>query len=159
MADILKLTTTDAVRATLGATEDEMEDSFLSEFRLEEVIELEVLNTECITETIDEIIANGRPTSASATARKRYLSLSEFARYFCAYTVAQSGQLSMFSKISDGQNELQRATPDVQKVSERLLAEANRHRANLCDTYSTSTSDTSGLFGKASPDYDPVIGE
>lgn len=158
MADILKLTTTEAVRTTLGLTEEELSDEVMAEFDLESVIDLEVMNTDCITDSIRDIIVAGKPPTAVSNLRRRYLSLKEFARYFCAYTVAMSGDMAMFSKISDGQNELQRATPSIDKITDRLLSEANRHRANICDTYSTSTSDTSGLFGKVSPDYDPVIG-
>jgi len=159
MSDILSLTTTEAVRATLGLDESELPDSTIDDFDLETVLDLEILNTECITDSVRDIIIAGKPPTAANNLRRRYMSLKEFARYFCAYTVAQSGDMSMFSKISDGQNELQRATPDINKIAMRLLGEANRHRANVCDTYSTSTSDTSGLFGVASPDYDPVVGE
>jgi len=161
--DIGNLTTTEAIRAALGASsEEDLTDTDISNNTPELELELDLKSW---LPDFDSIRDAGILTTATEAQKTAYQHLKMYAKYFCADLISRSANFSMPQMITDGQNEVQRFQENKWKeLRESLRRRMAIHRTYLSD-YAVSefsrTEETTqySLFGKATPSFNPVTGE
>lgn len=148
--DLLSLTTTEAIRATLGISADtlELEDQIFDDLEIEEALEIE-LNVWLPTPVTTLI--------SSATSDQLKL-LKQVARYTGSLLLVPQLLTLTASKQSDGQNEFQRQDRDVLQLKRELEGKLTQYKNLLLTALSVTTVKTFTLFGSAAPDFDPVTG-
>lgn len=148
--DILGLTTTEAIRATLGVSEDSLElpDEVFENHEIEDEIELNLVSWLPVDMTT--ILSGGDPL-----AIKR---LRACAKYIGALLLLPSLTTSTASKQSDGQDEFQRQPRDLALMKENLEELLARYQTALVDSLVTTPTTVFSIMGRSSPSYDPVTG-
>lgn len=148
--DLLSLTTTEAIRATLGISADtlELEDQVFEDLEIEDALEIE-LNVWLPSPVLTMF--------SSATADQMKL-LKQAARYTGALLLLPQLLTMTASKQSDGQNEFQRQDRDVLQLKKELEGKLSQYKNLLLDALSVVSVKTYTLFGRASPDFDPITG-
>lgn len=154
---ILALTDTDEVRATIGADDKDLSDTYIMSASPEDDLKADLLTW---VPTYQTIITEGTGGSPTTEQELKYLRLKVYAKNFISWLVASAAQHSLAQKVSDGSNEMSRFTNN--KLAELLARLEDRMKASKAELEklidSTSTS-TYSQFGTASPSYDPVTNE
>lgn len=151
--DILGLTTTQAVRAVLGVSEDslELEDVVFTahEVEVELLLSVDVMLQPAST-TYLTILASGDSSTL--------LPLRQWSKYFCALSMLPSLATATASKQSDGQNEFQRQTRDFEALRKDLVAQLAKYEDMLLDLLGVADTAAFSIMGISSPTFDPVTG-
>jgi hypothetical protein len=157
--EILTLTTTEAVRAVLGISEEssELPDQLFTDLDMPNLLLLELSGwlPASITQIEDAAFASDDET---ARANLAYLALKAASAYYCASVALESGELSFAERYEDGQNKLKRQTHDVQALLDRIYGKYLYHRQQVL-TYTETPAETyssSWMVGRSVPSYDPV---
>jgi len=143
MADITKYTTTEAVRAALGVTSNEVPDSFIVDQGMDTALILK------LTEVL--------PGYASLdAAQTKYLRM--YSMWFCAALLARMF-MAFPESISDGKAKMDRfASLDLEKMAENAEANRDSYMAALLPE-ETDLSYGVTVAVAARPSYDPVTNE
>lgn len=156
----LGMTDSDAIRAALGVVnESEYPDSLMTAFGMEE--ELELALSLWLPESVayEDIITKGSTKStASKQNRKRYLLLSNYAKFYSAYLAAIAATTWINKSVGDGQNEIVRFEA-TESLAEAMMNKAKGYQMELLSTFSSSQLAATSWFSSAAPSYDPVTGE
>lgn len=150
--DILGLTTTEAVRAILGISDEtgELDDAVFTSWEIE--VELEVALGRWLPESYLNIVQAGVASNISL--------LSLCAKYQTALLLLPSLQIAVATRQSDGQNEFQRQAFDWEALRRNLEAALARYREALLESLTpTKTVATPTWIGRAAPSFDPVTGQ
>jgi len=143
MADITKYTTTQAVRASLGVTSNEVPDSYLLD---------QELDTALLISLEDNIPDYATLTGIAAKRLKMY------AMWFCAARLARTF-LAFPESMSDGKAKMDRfASLDLEKMAENAESNRDIYLASLLPE-ETDYSYGVTIAGLAAPSYDPVTNE
>lgn len=148
--DLLSLTTTEAIRATLGISADtlELEDQVFEDLEIEDALEVE----------LNVWLPDPVATMISSASLDQLKLLRQAARYTGSLLLLPALLTMTASKQSDGQNEFQRQDRDILLLKRELEGKLNQYRNLLLDALSVTTVKTFTLFGRASPSFDPVTG-
>lgn len=154
------VTTTQAIRAVIGISEEsgELPDQYFVDRRMGSALLLELVEwlpsslsvmqaaaDAAVDEYHDDALAWGAIQQASAC--------------WCGREIMKSGDLAFFSQSKDNDNMVVRSKFDQDKQVAHLDAQYSRYRSlalKFLGIDAPVTSTTSGLFGAAKPDYDPV---
>lgn len=149
------LTSSEAIRATLGVSDDsdELPDSAFLAADLETEIELEM-------ETWLSRMANTSVSAVNAsTASRAKKAIPICAKYIGALLLLPALSTATASKHSDGQDEFQRQDRDIEELRETLQALLNRYQAVILDDLGASATTLAfSIMGSASPAFDPITG-
>jgi len=148
--DILGLTTTEAIRATLGVSEDSLElpDTVFENHEIEDEIELNLVSW--LPVDMMAILSG-----SDQLAIKR---LRACAKYIGALLLLPSLTTSTASKQSDGQDEFQRQPRDLALMKDNLEELLARYQTALVDSLVATPTTVFSIMGRSSPSYDPVTG-
>lgn len=150
--DILSLTTTQAIRAVLGVSQesDELNDAVFTDIGIED--ELELSFSDWLPVPYTQIVSSGPATALQA--------LRVCAKYAGALILLPSLQNAVSIRQSDGQNEFQRHPRDLTALKKSLEEALGRYKSVvLSEVDPVTVAPTSPTwFGKASPSFDPVTG-
>lgn len=149
------LTTSEAIRAVLGVSNDsqELPDEVFTDHDLEVEIELHL-------ESWLEEAANTDVTTvlSSAPARAR-TALTLCAKYIGALLLIPSLLTSTAGKLSDGQDEFIRQPRDIEKMQEDLQALLHKYQGIILDALEAERLALPfQIIGRAIPNYDPITG-
>ena len=156
--DILGLTTTEAIRATIGAdiNNSEYVDQDFTDFSIADELKAALLEWLSDYQTLIDAQA-GSPTEVEQNS---FLFLKLYAKYFCAHTMLRSQDRALAVEISDGNNKVSRS--DDRKEREAKLkhfSQMARTFQNLVKTtYLSETPSVATMMSAATPDYDPITG-
>jgi hypothetical protein len=157
--NILTLTTSGAVRAAIGISDEsnELPDQTLVDLGIADLLRLEL--AEWLPVTIVEVeTAASQSDDETSRAGLAYLALKASATYYCASVVLEAGELSFVERYEDGQNKMKRLTADMQKLRDRVAAKYLYYKQQAL-TYLESPAEvfsTSWMVGRSAPSYDPV---
>lgn len=149
------LTTSEAIRATLGVSNDsqELPDSVFVDADLELEIE-----SDMAAWLLSEAGADIEAVLSSASDKLR-TSFSLCAKYIGALLLLPSLTTATASKLSDGQDEFQRQDRDIDKLRADLQAQLYKHQRRILDTLAVAASSkTFGIMGVSAPAFDPITG-
>lgn len=148
--DLLSLTTTEAIRATLGISADtlELEDQVFEDLEIEDALEIK----------LNAWLPTPVATLLSSSTQAQMKLLKQAARYTGALLLVPQLLTLTASKQSDGQNEFQRQDRDVSQLKKELEGELTQYKNLLLTALSVTTVKTATLFGRAAPDFDPITG-
>ena len=157
--NILTLTTSEAIRAALGISEEthELSDQTLIDLGISDFLRLELASwlPKTPVEIETEASASEDETSRASLA---YLALKAAATYYCASVVLESGELSFAERYEDGQNKMKRQAYDISKLLDRVTGKYLYYRQQVL-TYTESPAEvfsTGWMVGRSTPSYDPV---
>lgn len=153
MADVANgYTTTQAIRAAIGVTDNEFSD---------EDIENRLIGLELLAEldmwlpTHATIKSEGEAASPTAEQTAKWRNLQLYSMYFSGFLLLNTGGLGVPQLISDGKSEIRRK----QKMDEAIVRDACWSRAQVYRQRLVGSSSSSTAFVgpvSAEPDYDPV---
>lgn len=160
--DILNLTSTEAIRATIGASTEDLSDSNILESDIEAELQVNLLEWLPAYDTIRDA---GVVTGSSDAETLAYQHLQLYSKYFCADIVNRASNFAMAQMISDGENEVQRFQDNQwERLTDSIRRRMAVHRKYLI-TYAKSVlsgadeTTSYSQFGKATPAFDPITGE
>ncbi len=143
MADITKYTSTEAVRAALGVTDNEVPDDFLLD---------QNMDTALIIKLSEVLPGYAILTGISAKRLRMY------ALWFCAALTARM-ILAFPESISDGKAKMDRfAGLDLEQIAKNAEANRDSYLSGLLPEESDLSYGVT-IVARASPAYDPVINE
>lgn len=157
-------TTYDEIRASLGVSSDEIEDTTLGLAMYSDYLDLELddIDSDIASQfTTVKAIAEGSRTAAEA---RFYKATTLFAVYAVARQLTVSLPLFSPKDISDGKATLGRyADSPYRETIKRVKDEYEKFRVRLKDTFdalnaTTTTPVTRSYMGVSSPDTDVVTG-
>jgi hypothetical protein len=160
---ITDYTTYDEIRATLGVSDEELEDETLALNLYNDALLVEL---EGVSLTLPDTYELKRVLATPTAAETRFLAAS---RLFATYAVAKqlTGSLPLFSPkdISDGKASTARYTADPYKaVIAAINQQYDRFKKRLQEAFATMNATTASVsvaksyFGIVSPTSDTVIG-
>lgn len=158
---LIAYTTYDDVRAALGVTDEELEDTTLALTTYEDALisEFEDISL-TLKSTLDATLVKATPTEDE----KRFL---RYARLFSAYTVAKllTASLPMFGPktITDGKAKIDRFNDPYRDTIKDVAAQYDKWRSRLSAAFtalgqSSSTPTARVYMSTVSPASDPVTG-
>ena len=157
--NILTLTTSEAVRAALGISDEsgELPDQALIDLGIADLLRLDLAEwlPKPILEIENEAAAEPDETARASLA---YFALKAAATYFCASLILESGELSFVERYEDGQNKMKRQAFDQDKFLSKITGRYLYYRQQAL-TYLESPAETfssSWMVGRSVPSYDPV---
>lgn len=158
MIPIFGVTDTDAVRSALGVAEEEVGDAYIESSKVE--LELEEDLADWCSLDIGALVANSELTSPDAVQLRQLKLVSLYAKYFCAYVLAQAADLLFVERQGDGQNESQRSRrTSYDSLIDRLLASMNKYRDMVNASAGDPVSSPASVFSGVTPGFDPVAYE
>lgn len=157
MLPLTQYTDTDAVRAVVGITDNEVSDTMLTQQALD--VDLTVDLGEWLP-THATIFAEGQSGTATAAQILKMQYLQMYARFFCALHLLQYMELAIPQMIGDGKAEMRRfADTDFDALRNRYAAALGKAKAALKASVGQSSTATPPSFASAGvPTYDPVEG-
>lgn len=151
----IHLTTSEAIRATLGISEDsqELPDEVFINASLADEVEL-LMETWLETQASTSVAV----VLATATSSVR-TALTLCSKYTGALLLVPSLLTTTASKLSDGQDEFQRQPRDIEKLEADLNELLTRYKNIVLDSLgATANASPFYIMGKASPTFDPITG-
>lgn len=149
------LTTSEAIRAVLGVSEDsqELPDSVFEDMELDIEIELQM-------ETWMLEMANTSVAVALSTGPARVrTAIPLCAKYLGALILLPSLLTATASKLSDGQDEFQRQDRDPDQLRRDLQALLSKYQGVILEALeATTTTLPFQVIGRSIPNYDPITG-
>lgn len=165
--NILEYTTYAEVRAALGVSEEEMEDTTLELPLYANTLEVDL---EDINVNVPIAYATAKAAIEAGTATLDQQRFVKAANLFATYAVAKQCTVSLrlFSpeQITDGKAMIRRPQADApyQKTIDSVLREYSRFRTRLSDLFQVVNSSsgagavTKTVFVVSSPSSDPILG-
>ena len=147
------------LRSTLGVSLVELSDDEVDDSGVDQEVQLELhqwLPTGTTTTSLFQ--AAYGPGGGSEQATRRVWALGAYSRYLAAARLLITGRLKFGIKMSDAQNEHQRAPWDTEEMIRRLVGQADRYKTILLDELGEEIA-TAAYFdvaGISVPAYDPV---
>lgn len=157
MLPLTEYTDTDAVRAVVGVTDNEVPDLMLTQQGLTLSLTLDLGEWLPSHATI---YAEGNAQSPTESQLQKWRYLQLYSQFYCATSLVEFMQLAVPQMIGDGKDEMRRFTNfDFDKLLAKFKAAVARYRTRLLEASGTA-ADTAppSLLGAAVPDYDPVAG-
>jgi chromosome condensin MukBEF complex kleisin-like MukF subunit len=159
--DILTVTTTDAVRATLGVSElaQEMPDAYFTSRNIAAALRLEL--STWLPATLEELEDAADAADEGDDAILVWDAVQLASTYWCAWEVAKTAPIALFQKLEDGQNAVQRPVWDQKALLDMLANGYTTYRDKALEVYTETTpaaATASWLAGVSSPTFDPVTG-
>lgn len=153
--DFLGITSSEAIRGTLGVKAKELPDSVFTDtqFATELQYDIEVW----LPETIAVIIAKEAVPTAGYDTKLGLLMLH--AQYRGATIISPHARLGFAQALSDGQNEFSRNIGALDKLLGEIASRENKYKDDLLLDYEETLASRTTLFGSAAPNYDPVTDE
>lgn len=149
------LTNPGQLRSVLGISEsEELSDTYVSYSGVSEELEADLLSW--VTYSIDDLITLGTGTSPTPKARRQYLWLAAYAKYFCAAQLAISFSILIQKSISDGQNEVVRQNQNLEDLLGMLRAARDSFKNKFLAESGQAPAAAAGIMSSISPSYDPV---
>jgi len=160
MISILDLTTSDAVRATLGVDEEELSDQVFVDADLQNELVIDLSEWVPSTISVEDIVSDGESADQGSQEHLQYARLSSYAKAFCALFLLVSGDNWRLIRLTDGNvDERRRSDTDMEALQEYLNGLLNKHRIGFLDLVeNTDTTISFGIFGVSSLTSDPVTG-
>ena len=161
MISILQLTTSDAVRALLGISEAELQDTVITAAAVEDELRLDLgtwLPTDVVLETV---IQEGLAADEWSDEQKTYLRLAAYAKAFCAHYFVANQDNWRLIRLTDGQvDEQRKSSVDLEALARYLQGLMGSHKTAFLALVApaTTTPVSMTVMGKARPTYDPVTG-
>ena len=154
---VTSYTGTDAIRAAIGVSDNDIPDKLLVDQRLD--LELTV-DLDLWVPTHATLYAAGIATGAAAEDRLKANYISLYAQWFCAAQVASNMKLALPQSISDGKAEMRRfQTLDLAAIEIAAKSRVTYYKNLLSAAEgSTSTATPISFTSISSPVYDPVLG-
>lgn len=158
--DITPYTTTAAIRAALGVTDNEVSDQELVDQGLEDALLADLYVTAPSHATIYTDGAPGSPTDEQA---QLWRLLKLYCLTYCVALVADNW-LAFPSRLDDGQAAISRSLDfqTLQALAARAAHQRDVAKATLTDALDTTTAPAAaaapGLISISAPAYDPVAG-
>lgn len=161
MATLEDLTSYDTVLAVLGAHSSELPEEVFISRDLWTELEFDLSSLIPAPDTIDSILTAAEDPSDETDAATKLVRLQAYSRYYCAWVLLQSGDLSFAERISDGQNEVQRSRrTDYAALIDRMAGRMEKFKTAFLQIYdATVTYSSPTLLSSARPSYDPVQNE
>jgi hypothetical protein len=156
---LLDLVDTSTIRAAIGVSEDmdELSDEFFTDYDLESMLSLELSSWIPSSTSLTTIIDNGDGAEQDTEEWKTYACVKTAAKYYCAWVVLQSRDISLFQRVEDGNNKLLRPTVKTDELLQKMLGLYNKYKDMALELISPSNAaDTVWYVGSSSPTYDPV---
>ena len=152
--DIL-YTTTDAIRAALGVTVNEIADPQIVNLGISDQLDFSL---EGVYPDHVNLKAKIDGNTATDAEKRLWKALVLFCQYEAAYIMCAQLQMLTAQKITDGDAEMQRFQKDnLDETISRILQYRNRYAGILTEGQTnSSTLLTLNHFGTAQPAYDPV---
>lgn len=142
------LTTTQAIRAVLGVSEDsdELPDQIFTDLEISDQIEL--------------IIEQWLPISIASVslASKAGKALRSAAKYTGALILLPSLTTSTAALLSDGQDQFRRQDRDLKEMEKALRRNLDDMIEIILDELVTDYTNQPSFMGRSSPNFDPVLG-
>jgi chromosome condensin MukBEF complex kleisin-like MukF subunit len=159
--DILTVTTSDAVRATLGVSElaQELPDAYFASRNIAAALRLEL--STWLPATLEELEDAADAADEGDDAILVWDAVQLASTYWCAWEVAKTAPIALFQKLEDGQNSVARPTWDQQELLAVLANSYALYRDKALEVYTDTTPTTataSWLAGVSRPTFDPVTG-
>lgn len=152
--DYLGLTTTLQIRATLTVSEEDLADSELDAFGLEDDLAVALDSAFKGAPVTWESIAQDVTVPLPTNTRR----LRVFAKYFCAATLAVTAQNFILKKIADGSNEAGRSDKDGYAwMAPALMAKAEEALDAIMDDLEVVVEvKPLSVISRVIPDRDPI---
>ena len=153
------LTTTQAIRAVLGVSEDsdELPDQIFTDLEISDQIEL--LIEEWLPVTILSIIPDPVPPETEVVVTTRVgKALKACAKYTGALILIPSLTTATASMLSDGQDQFKRQDRDLKALEEALRRALEDMKKVVLDELAEDYEYSPAFFGSAAPTFDPVTG-
>lgn len=154
------LTTTEAIRAVLGASADAKEfvDDALLDLSIEQELIADIDSWLPDGTSRASIIADGEHAEMSTIEARTYFYLRAYSKYHCAWLLAPALWHALLSRVSDGQNDVRRHTPDMEDLLDRLKGLKDDAKEKLDGILGVEATAFS-LFSGVGDAYDPVTGK
>lgn len=141
-------TDTDAIRAVLGITEEDLEDAQLIARNLDKELNIDLLSW---LPTVEDLVSIGTDLQVD--------SIKLYSNYYCAALVAQSLRLAATQQTSDGQNSLDRySVIDWKEIIQEMRERASFYRSYLITSLAETVISTFKPFASVGLATDPVTG-
>lgn len=158
MADVLGLTHSNTIRATLGVDDHDLPDQSVTDFDVASNLRIDLRTW------FPQWSALVADVSGDAVIADQLAALKIYAKYFCAYEILISGQMKFLQRRADGDNQSHRYKED--KLEELRLAYKSRMeqaQAQVLDITTSFSPTGSGdrtysQFGISKPTTDVVTG-
>lgn len=157
--DILTVTTSEAIRATLGVSElaQELPDSYFASRNMAAALRLEL--STWLPATLEELEDAADAADEGDDAILVWDAVQLASTYWCAWEVAKTAPIAFFQKLGDGQSEVTRPTWDQTELLDLLARGYASYRAKALEFYTgTATTTATWLAGVSRPTFDPVTG-
>lgn len=162
--EITPYVTTDAIRAALGVTDNEVSDNAIADQMLEDALLADLANlTQVPGFSATDIYNKGTATGASDIDQLAYRLLRLYSLWYCVTHIARNW-LAFPNQISDGQEKMGRAL-DFETLTQIVAsAESNRlawrdRLLNLVIGTSGPTQNAAHIISASIPSFDPVLGQ
>lgn len=150
------LTNPGQIRSVLGIADSaELTDTYVIHSGVSEELEADLLSW--VTYPVADLITLGTGASPTAKARKQYLWLAAYAKYFCAAQLASSFSILIQKSITDGQNEMVRQNQNLEDLLNLLNAAKDSFKNKFLAVSGQPTAAPAGIMSLISPSYDPVL--
>ena len=158
MIPLLGVTNSDAVRTALGVSDEELNDEYIESSEV--AIELQEDLADWCSLSISDLIDNFESSTPDADKLRQLRLISLYAKYFCAYTIAQAADLLFVERQGDGQNDSQRSRrTSYNDLLNRLSASMNKYRDMVNASAGDPVSSPASVFSGVIPGFDPVTYE
>ena len=160
--DIANLTTTAAIRASIGASATDLPDTYICDSSVEAELQANLI---AWLPSYLSILSDGESASATELQQLSLNHLRLYSQYYCADQINRTSNFALLQMTSDGENEVQRFQDNhweqLTDAIKRKLAVHRKYLVAYAKSAYAGGSETNSytLFGKATPDYDPVTGE
>jgi hypothetical protein len=150
-------TSTDAIRAGIGVTDNEITDGMLVDQLLE--LELEV-DLATWLPTHATLYAAGIAGGATDSEKLISAHITLYSQWYCTSAAIDNMRLALPQMISDGKSEMRRFSElDLDSLSAKAAGRRDLHRSSLEELANSKTPVTAvSVMEIAVPDYDPVTG-
>lgn len=146
---------TDAVRAAIGVTDNELTDEMLIEQNLGAELEVDLRTW---LPTYATIYTQGAAAGATEEQRLKTTLLRLYAQWFLAAQAANTMALAIPQLIGDGKSEMRRFLDfDFDALQAKAMAKAGTYRGQLEELQGAqAASSGASVLSVSRPDYDPV---
>lgn len=155
MATPALYTNTDAIRAALGVTENEIGDSQIINLAIPDQLLFSLESVYADHVALKAVIDNNTATDAQ---KRLWMALTLFCQYEAAYIMCAQLQMLTAQKITDGDAEMQRFQKDnLEETISRILQHRNRYMTVLIGGGAVPPAPVVlSHFSTVQPAYDPV---
>lgn len=157
--NISSLTTTEAVRAVIGVSEEhnEFPDQYFIDRELDRALLLEFVPW--IPGSISSLSSAANEAPSGSQDALLWWAIRQAATYWCAWACLNNAGTALFYSLEDGQNKVVRPKVNYKELANEFLGAYYKYKEQALDLVgSVSSSSVSWAAGVSSPLYDPVTG-